>query len=169
MKNELSRLIANLALMQCKDKQEAVSIVTDALVYLASGQTATEVVSQAPLPTKPTRTETPVKKALVRAGVRCSCDGCGEDVYEVSGDVFDGMSAEEFSLRFNPVSGKIKRLEPPFNIQAIDDAVLTDCPLCRKELGLLLWGKRPSVREGAKASSLESVKSLSVSDIEGLL
>jgi len=81
-------------------------------------------------------------RLLCRAGAVCVCDVCKAEVYRVNADIHDGLSGLMFASRFTPI-GKAPQMPIPIRISAIDGCVMTDCPLCKAELGLILWGRKP--------------------------
>lgn len=139
--SESAKLIANLCILQSSNKQEAIVLLTETIQYIAQLPKIDTTFGVNVADTTKINKEPIQKVVLARAGSICSCSNCGANVYRLDKDLYDKMKVEEFCNCFAPLANAPK-LTPPINFQMIDDAALTDCPICKAELSLLLWGKR---------------------------
>jgi len=145
---EVSKTIANLAIVESSSQQEAIGLLVDALGYVTSiGNLA---APQAPETTTLPQPKTVMHEAttiLCKAGAQSECSQCHKK-WTVTNNISNQMKIETFCLSFTP-QGHDSAIKPPINLQVIDDSAITDCPVCEGNQTLLLWGRWPESKKGS--------------------
>jgi hypothetical protein len=167
-------MLANVVRLQSSDMSEAVALLADTMkILVQQSAVPTPVVAgkgweqMPPMPEIKPVTVEPMKMKTVyaRVGDTCRCDECAKVVYEVKEEVYDGMPKEDFKKAFKRV-GHTVFINPDWPYRNIDGCMMTTCPLCQTEEGLVLWGKRPVEGKGISLGS--SVDTLSEEEIRSL-
>lgn len=151
---DVAKLIANLVILQSSNHSEAIAILAQAIAEIPRNPQPIQPMPKES-PKQQSSTPKPERIRLTRAGGICTCNSCGKSPYKIIADVFDGMKTEEFARCFQSLDGA-PAMPEELVLWPVDDAVMMDCPFCKGDKTLALWGNPPKVKE----KSIESVGSI---------
>ncbi len=142
--NSAANLMVTIAKAQGIEGSHGIAMAAEMIkIFSTGGNVVTPTSMEATSKTvKAVVPEEKKRVLLARRGQLCTCRACSQTVFQTERDLYDGMPTAEFVAAFKSL---VAGIVFPSNarIQNVDDAVITDCPVCKKELSLLLWGSWP--------------------------